>query len=379
MSAATIRTALARKVRGLCCTVPQPLWLVVPLVLVVAVPVADAFLPPDMHIAHLLVVGLALTAVGTGPRITALIGGLSVLSLIAAGAERRTLTTESVLVELCALAALAVFLVIFTYVRDRRRSELDRARLVSDAAQRVVMRPLPEQAGPVSLASAYRSADADTWIGGDLYAVARTPDSTRLIIGDVRGKGLASISDTAVVLGAFRAAAHRTMPLQELVAYVEDAVCWGLAEFSGTDDDVAERFVTALLLDIPDDKPVVHVISCGHPPPLLLHGTTASLLQVCDPAPPIGLGVTPCCTYVTTTFPFDAGDRLVLYTDGVSEARDAEGEFYPLAERAMDCADLAPGCLVRRLAEDVREYVGGALHDDMALVVVRRDGARGRV
>ncbi|MGW2938744.1 PP2C family protein-serine/threonine phosphatase [Streptomyces sp. NPDC001156] len=375
MSAATITTA--RRVRVLRRTVPQPWWLVVPLLLVVAVPVADAFLPPDIHLGHLLVLGLAIAGVGTGPRVTALVGGLSVLSLTAAGAERYTLTTESVIVEVCALAALAVFLVVFTRMRERQAGELSRARLVSKTAQRVVLRPLPERAGSVSFASAYRSAEADTWIGGDLYAVARTANSTRVIIGDVRGKGLASIGDTAIVLGAFRAAAHRTMPLPELVAYMEDAV---LAEYSGTDDDdVAERFVTALMLDIPDDKPVVHVISCGHPPPLLLHGTTASLLQVRDPAPPVGIGVTRDGTYVPATFPFDAGDRLMLYTDGITEARDAEGVFYPLAERAMDCADLPPGLLVQRLTEDVREHVGGRLHDDMAMIVIRRDAVPVRV
>ncbi|MGW4913209.1 PP2C family protein-serine/threonine phosphatase [Streptomyces sp. NPDC004270] len=362
----------------------RPLWLVGPLLMIVAIPVADGFLPPDIHLAHLLVVAVAVTAVGAGPRATALIGALAVLALVYAGLERRSLTTESVLVELSALLAVCAFLVLFTGLRDRRERELARIRSVSDAAQRVVLRPLPQRAGPVTLASQYRSAEADATIGGDLYAAARIPGSTRLLIGDVRGKGLPSISDTAIVLGAFRAAAHRRIPLPELVAYIEDAVRWGLAEFAEPKEDAAERFVTAAVMDIPDDEPVVHLISCGHPPPLLLRGRTrtALALAVPEPSPPLGLGGWPAYAdstdstgagYVPATFPFRHGDRLVLYTDGVSEARNADGDFYPLAERATAWADKAPGPLVERLAADVRAYTGGRLHDDMAMVVVQRD------
>ncbi|MFD3590549.1 PP2C family protein-serine/threonine phosphatase [Streptomyces sp. NPDC058683] len=362
----------------------RPLWLVGPLLLIIAIPVADGFLPPDIHLAHLLVVAVAVTAVGAGPLATALIGALAVAALVFAGLERRSLTTESVLVELSALLAVCAFLVLFTRLRDRRERELARARSVSDAAQRVVLRPLPQRAGPVTLASQYRSAEADATIGGDLYAAARIPGATRLLIGDVRGKGLPSISDTAIVLGAFRAAAHRRIPLPELVAYIEDAVRWGLAEFAEPTEDAAERFVTAAVMDIPDDEPVVHLISCGHPPPLLLRGLTrtALALTVPEPSPPLGLDVWPAdadCTdspgacYVPATFPFEHGDRLVLYTDGVSEARNADGDFYPLAERATAWADKAPGPLVERLAADVRAYTGGRLNDDMAMIVVQRD------
>ncbi|MEV5384600.1 SpoIIE family protein phosphatase [Streptomyces sp. NPDC052721] len=355
----------------------HPLWLAVPLLLVIAIPTADAFLPPDIHLAHLLVVAAALTAMAYGPRPTALVGALAVLALITAGTERGTLVTESVLVELCTLAALCALLVAFTHLRDRRGRELLRARAVSDTAQRVVLRPLPTRAGPLSLAGEYHSAEADTYIGGDLYAAARTSRSTRLVIGDVRGKGLASISDTAIVLGAFRAAAHRPVPLPELVAYVEDAVRWGLQEFSEVDPDVGERFVTAVVLDIPDDQPVVHMISCGHPPPLLLcrSSGTATALHVTDPAPPLGLGALSDTTYTAATFPFHDGDRILLYTDGVTETRDSGGAFYPLAERLAKWSDLDPGPLLREIVADLRDHAGGLVHDDMAMMVVQRDEA----
>ncbi|MFF0227300.1 PP2C family protein-serine/threonine phosphatase [Streptomyces sp. NPDC004629] len=351
-------------------------WLLGPALVILAIPVADAFLPPDIHIAHLLVVACAVTAIGAGPIATALVCGLAVLALVGAGLERHTLTTESVLVELAALAGLCVLLIVFARLRARREGELLRVRSVSEAAQRVVLRPLPERAGPVSLASEYRSAEADARVGGDLYATARSAGSTRLLIGDVRGKGLASISDTAIVLGAFRAAAHRATSLPDLAAYMEDAVSWGLAEFSEAEEDFDERFVTAVIAEIPDDEPVVRLISCGHPPPVLLHGATARHLTVPEPAPPLGLGDMSASAYVPATHPFHHGDRLVLYTDGVSEARDERGVFYPLCARLAAWADEAPLPLVRRIAADLREHAGGRLDDDMALIVARRDGTR---
>lgn len=373
MTTATPFTAVAARLRSWCRLRPESNPLIWACLLTAAVPVVDAFVPPHIHIAHLFVVGVAVTAARAGPRVTALVGGLAVLALVAAGAERETLTTESVLVELASLAALSALLVLFAHLRERRTAELRRAHTVCDAAQRVVLRPLPQRVGPVSFALEYRSAEADTSIGGDLYAAARTDDSTRLIIGDVRGKGLAAISDTATVLGAFRAAAPRNLALPELAAYVDDAVRWGFAEFSQGEEDASERFVTAVMVDIPDDRPVIHVISCGHPPPLLLREAGATALRVPEPAPPLGLGMVPNGAYVPTTFPFHTADRLMLYTDGFTEARNARGVFYPLAERVVRWADLPSKPLVHRIAADVREYADGQAHDDMAMIIAQRD------
>jgi serine phosphatase RsbU (regulator of sigma subunit) len=261
-------------------------WLAVPLALVVGVPVAEHFLPPDIHLAHLLAIAPAFTA---------------------------------------------------------------------------------------AIASAYRAFDAESTIGGDLYAVTRTAGSTRLVIGDVRGKGLASIASTAVMLGTFRALAHRQLPLPELAAHLEGAVRWDATENAGSELDVGESFVTAVIADIPDDEPVVRLISCGHPPPLLLRRTGATLLTVPEPAPPVGLGWLSAAPYVPVTFPFAQGDRLLLYTDGVSETRDRGGAFYPLAERVTAWAGQAPADLVRSITDDLAAYAAAPLNDDMALVVIQRD------
>ena len=350
-------------------------WLAVPLTLIIAAPVAELFLPPDIHLAHLLAVAPAFTAAVAGTRLTAAVSVLAALALIGAGAERDSLTTESVLVEFGSLIAVSAMLVLFSVFRDRRNRELARVRRVSDATQRVVLRPLPARAGPLSIASAYRAFDADSTIGGDLYAVTRAAGSTRLVIGDVRGKGLATIDSTAIMLGTFRALAHRQLPLPELVAHLEGAVRWDSTGNAGLELDVGETFVTAVIADIPDDESAVHLISCGHPPPLLLRRTGATLLTVPEPAPPVGLGALSAVPYVPVTFPFAQGDRLVLYTDGVSETRDRDGAFYPLAERVTAWVDQAPADLVRSITDDLAAYAATPFNDDMALVVIERDKA----
>ncbi|WP_159450261.1 PP2C family protein-serine/threonine phosphatase [Actinacidiphila paucisporea] len=349
-------------------------WTALAAVLITLVPVVDLFVPPDIHLAHALVLPVALAAVFLGPRRSTLTAGLAVLALIAAGAERMSLTTESVLLQLCSLVGLSVLLIVISRLLERRRHEVLGLRRVSEA----VLRPLPRQAGPVSIASAYRAADVGTPVGGDLYAVARTADSTRLLIGDVRGKGLGSVGDTELVLGAFRAAAHRQSPLPELVASLEGSVRWGMNERGDAAGslETAERFVTAAVIEIPDDDPCVHVISCGHLPPLLFHQGTVAALDTADPAPPLGLGALADGGYTPTTFAFVPGDRLLMYTDGVTEARDGKGDFYPLLERAAAWVDHHPGRLVQAVTADLRAHAPAGLDDDMAVVALQRDEPR---
>lgn len=64
--------------------------------------------------------------------------------------------------------------------------------------------------------------------------------------------------------------------------------------------------------------------------------------------------------------------RAALCTDGITEARNPEGEFYPLAERLGEWAELPTSTLLERLSEDVNRHVGGPLSDDAALLVVQR-------
>ena len=206
---------------------------------------------------------------------------------------------------------------------------------VAEAAQRAVLRPLPEQLGPLKLGVVYLAAAAEARVGGDLYEVTPHRDhGIRLIIGDVRGKGLGAVEVAADIIGRFREVAHSVGTLNE-VAYRLDA---GLSRRWGQ----YEEFVTALLAEIDPDRGKLTILNCGHPPPILISPEDGvTVLEVRAPAPPLGLLTLGSDAGAKEVFTFKPNDQLLLYTDGVTEARDASREFYPLDERVKALAPQA--------------------------------------
>jgi serine phosphatase RsbU (regulator of sigma subunit) len=346
----------------------------IPVVLIALIIAADRLLPSGVHLGPLLAVAPAIAALFGGPRVTAAVGFLALAAMIIAGRLRGGLATLNHEVQIAALVAVTGFVIVYCVLRERHERELAQVRSVSEAAQRVVLRPMPPRIGPLRVASIYLAAAAEARVGGDLYAAIRTEGATRLLIGDVRGKGLAAIGDAAVLIYAFREAAHRQTTLPRLVERLEASLARDAAERAQTEPHAVEFFITAALVEAPDDEPVVRLVSCGHPPPLLLRAGRPHTLQAERPAPPLGMGELSTSEQTVETFPFDAGDQLVLYTDGVIEARDRSGAFYPLAERLAAWPGGDARALVDHLRDDLLTFVGGRLPDDAAVVVIERLG-----
>ncbi|MER6996190.1 PP2C family protein-serine/threonine phosphatase [Streptomyces sp. NPDC000410] len=355
---------------------PRHALLAVPLALIAIVTVVDILAPPEVHLGPFLVAAPAVTASFAGPRTTAIIGAIAVLAQAVVAVVRTSLTDLNHTFQIIALILISVAVTFFAHLRDRHERELSQLRSVARAAQEVVLRPLPRRIGTLRIASVYLAAEAEAQIGGDLYAAARTARGTRLIIGDVRGKGLEAIGDAALVLGAFRAAAHRQAELPALVAYLEGTVSSDLDDptVSGQDttEEYSEGFVTAAVLDVPDDASAVQVINCGHPPPLLLRDGHVTALEVRRPAPPLGLTGFVDSGITAETFAFETDDIVLLYTDGVIEARDGSGAFYPLMERVTTWSCKSPQALLRHLCDDLLRHAGGHLGDDAAMVAIER-------
>ncbi|MFD9128287.1 PP2C family protein-serine/threonine phosphatase [Kitasatospora sp. NPDC059571] len=373
--------------------VPRGTWrrghalVAIPLAFIAVISAVDIASPPTIHLGPLLVVAPAITASFAGPWLTGLIGALAVLAQVLIGVFHGGLGTTNHQTQIIALVVVSTLIVLYCRVRDRRRRELTRVRSVSETVQRVLLRPLPDRLGPLRVAAFYLAAEAEADVGGDLYAATRVPGATRVIVGDVRGKGLTAIEDAAAVLGAFRELAHHHADLPALAAGLDASFGRHLAE-TGDEGEAAERFVTAMLVDLPDDGGPVGITNCGHPPPLLLAGGRA--VRVLEPgaaadghpgdgcgAPPIGLGSLPGIRYEVDTFDVGPGETLLLYTDGVTEARDGDRAFYPLLERAArwsahGTAALEPAALLARLRRDLLAHGGGRLKDDAAAVAVAR-------
>ncbi|MET7782521.1 PP2C family protein-serine/threonine phosphatase [Streptomyces sp. NPDC005388] len=239
----------------------------------------DILAPSSVHLGPFLVAAPALTASFAGPWATGLVGVLAVLAQSVVAVMRTSLIDLNHIFQLVVLILMSVLVTFFAHLRGRHERELSQLRSVAMAAQEVVLKPIPHRIGPLRIASVYLAAETEAQIGGDLYAAARTAKGTRIVIGDVRGKGLEAVGDAALLLGAFRAAAHRQADLSVLVAFLEGTVSSDLddpAAPEGEAEDRGESFITAAVLDVPDHEPALHMINCGHPPPLLLRGGQVS-------------------------------------------------------------------------------------------------------
>ncbi|MGW3448520.1 PP2C family protein-serine/threonine phosphatase [Streptomyces sp. NPDC001076] len=294
----------------------------------------------------------------------------------------------------------AVFFAVGTglilHVRRALLRELRQARMVAGAAQSVLLRPLPPRLAGLNVAAAQLSADRGASIGGDLYEAVATEHGVRVVMGDVRGHGLAAIGTVAAVLGSFREAAHDEPELGRVLGRLDRALARHLREraraehpSSGQDPDspVAEEFVTLLLLEIATDGGL-SAFNCGHPWPYLLSGSRVEQLSRADPLPPLGpfplpsdLAATPCGQLL-------ADESLVLYTDGAEDARDARGRFFSLPEAlaaAVRSRPVSPQSILRTVFTALLHHTAGRPTDDIALLVLRNErthqhaclGARG--
>ncbi|MFF2780706.1 PP2C family protein-serine/threonine phosphatase [Streptomyces sp. NPDC058052] len=347
----------------------------VPFALIAVVTVVDVLVPPEVHLGPFLIAAPAVTASFAGPRATAFVGAVAVVAQTVVAVARTSVTDLNHTYQIVALVLISVIATFFAHLRERSESRVARLRSIAHAAQSVVLPPLPARAGPLRIASVYLAAEEEAQMGGDLYAAARTASGTRLLIGDARGKGLDAISEASLVLGAFRVTARREPGLPELVAQLEAGVGPDGRDREATParpDAADEAFVTALVLDIPDHEPVVRLVNCGHPPPLLLSRGRVIPLDTAGASPPLGLSDVLAADARVDTFPFAASDVLLLYTDGVTEARDRTRAFYPLTERLAAWAGDDPAVLLDRLRADLQAYAGGHLGDDAALVAVQR-------
>ncbi|MDX3850430.1 PP2C family protein-serine/threonine phosphatase [Streptomyces sp. AK02-01A] len=344
-----------------------------PFVLIAVIGALCFLVPTYAHLAPLLIIAPALAASFAGPRLTAVTGVLAVVVMVLIVLIHGWQDTINPMAQIIALIVLSALVVLYCVVRDRRHRALIRVRSVAETAQRVLLRPPPHRVGPLRVAWLYLTAEDETQIGGDLFAVTRAPHAgSRVVIGDVRGKGLNAIGEASVVLGAFREGAHRCATLPELVAALEDSVSRSIDEVADTEHDPGEHFITALVLDIPDHGPQAEMINCGHPPPLLVRGREVRVLHSHSPAPPLGVGEPAALSHRTDPFTLETGDALLLYTDGVIEARSPTGAFYPLAERVASFPASSPETLLRRIHDDLLDHTGKPPTDDAALLVVER-------
>ncbi|MET9803778.1 PP2C family protein-serine/threonine phosphatase [Streptomyces sp. NPDC006368] len=332
----------------------------------------DLATPPRFTAVPLFAAAPLVAAPFFTARATLLAGLFAVLAVVGLRLHSGTLGEAASLTELITLVTVAALALLIHRVVWRSGERLASARSIAEAAQRAVLPTPAERIGGLRVAARYEAAQADAFIGGDLYAVQDTPHGVRLVVGDVRGKGMGAVETVTVALGAFREAAEQESSLEGVTQRLERALAREGTRRDGL--DAFEGFTTAVLAEVPRGEAVVRVVNRGHPEPLLLYADgTLERLEPAEPTLPLGMVDLGAWPDRADEVPYPPGATLLLYTDGLSEARDAGGVFYDPAARLAGRGFSGPQELLDVLVEDVRRHTGGgATTDDMALLALNR-------
>ena len=307
----------------------------------------------DEGIEGVLLLGPVVASATVSPRRTAQVATLAVVAGIVAGAVHDRLTTAPQILRVGGVLVGGAFCVLAAHWRERRESALQRVTRVAEVAQLAILRPIPSRVGPVAFASRYLSAAEQAFIGGDLYEVVPSSEGVRVVVGDVRGKGLEAVHLAALVLGSFREAATVEKALDDVAAAVDRAVSADIA---------LEDFVTAVFVEFRPGGEIT-VVNCGHHPPLRVSGFGAQYLAPERVSTPLGL--TP--NFTVESHRLSRGDRLLLYTDGLVEARAADRSFFELAPDTVDTLKRRSlDSALEGLVASLRRHAGRRLRDDLA-------------
>ncbi|WP_066952104.1 PP2C family protein-serine/threonine phosphatase [Streptomyces lushanensis] len=302
---------------------------------------------------------------------TLLISVAAIMAELSMHLYSSSLNTLESLSELLTVVIVSLLALYISGVLRRSGQRLASARIIAETAQRAVLPRPAERIGGLRIAARYEAAQEGAFIGGDLFAVQDTPYGVRLVVGDVRGKGLEAVEAVAVVIGSFREAAEQESSLEGVAQRLERALTRDGSRRGGL--DAFEGFTTAVLAEIPHDGSLVRLVNRGHPDPLLMcENGAVRMLETRDPALPLGMSELGAWPDRAEQAVYPAGSTLLFYTDGLSEARDAHGVFYVPRDRLDGRIFQGPDELLQALIDDVRLHTGGGSQDDMALLAVSR-------
>ncbi|MFI6352504.1 PP2C family protein-serine/threonine phosphatase [Streptomyces sp. NPDC050743] len=284
--------------------------------------------------------------------------------------------------------------VIACAMRLRKERQTLHIQDIAETTRRTVLRPLPTRWAGLEHAGVYLAADVEARVGGDFYDIQPGPHGTRLFVGDVQGKGLGAVETAAALLGTFREAGYHEADLVTVAERLEIRMLRHRRHTTALGRADGDRFATAVLIGFPEDATdSVDVVNFGHEPPLAVGPRGVRELPGGDGLP-LGFADLVGALPPVHRVPLAADETLLLVTDGVTEARDRRGAFYPLALRlapaVADRPDLAdPSRLVRLVRDGVLRHCGGRLDDDTTVFAVRRtreaagedgeDGEEGRL
>ncbi|MFD4568049.1 PP2C family protein-serine/threonine phosphatase [Streptomyces sp. NPDC058467] len=282
-----------------------------------------------------------------------------------------------------------VLAVLACAVRVRGEQRMLHMQDIAETTRRTVLRPLAPGWGDLDHAAVYLAADSEARVGGDFYDIQPGLHGTRVLLGDVQGKGLAAVETAAALLGTFRETAYHEPLLHTVADRLEIRMQRHLRYSAELGRDHGDRFATGVLIGFPATSPdtadtagtaspqdTVEVVNFGHEPPLVVAPDGVRVLPPGEGLP-LGLSELGYGSPPVLRVPLAPGETLLLVTDGVTEARDATGAFFPLRDRlaralARDPRIVDPRLLVGLVRDGTLRHSGGHLADDTTIFAVRR-------
>jgi sigma-B regulation protein RsbU (phosphoserine phosphatase) len=236
----------------------------------------------------------------------------------------------------------------------KHQREFEEARLI----QRGLLPTAMPQTSAVQLASSWQPANG---VGGDCFDALTFPGGgVGITIADVSGKGVPAALLMSNLQAAVRAFAQEAAAPAAVTTSVNRLLCRNMAP---------GRFVTFCYARIDVAARRLIYANAGHNPPLLVHA--GGRIDSLAPGGTV-LGVFAESTYEQGDFPVGPGDRLVLYTDGITEGRNGAGEEFGeerLAASALAHRALPADAMLAAMLRDVEAFNGGSYEDDATLIV----------
>ena len=201
-------------------------------------------------------------------------------------------------------------------------------------------------------------------VGGDYYDYIPIDAHTiQIVIADVSGKGVSAALLMSATAAAMRLEANRDRNMLQEVDRLN-------TEIGAISDP--ERYVTLLVAEIDTHKRIVRYVNCGHNPALLFRAKTDTLTRMNSSCPPIGLSPEEICELASADL--SAGDVLVFYTDGVTEAENRFGEEFGIERLAATLrrgSSLSAEDLMVDIYNAAADFCGDAFNDDVTILVVK--------
>jgi sigma-B regulation protein RsbU (phosphoserine phosphatase) len=239
-----------------------------------------------------------------------------------------------------------------------KNERLEKERMLASKVQKNIL-PSSINLNGFDIGTFYRPSDK---IGGDFYDAWETVRASHFIIGDVSGHGIASALLMAACKGMLNSLGQTMHTQLEIITATNRMLCDILSE--------GDMFLSLIYASFIKQKNEIHILSAGHNPVFLMNGKDIQVITSTGPV----MGWDHDDYWEISRYQFNPGDSLFLYTDGLTEAKNSNGEeFGETRLQGLFNEVLQSDKLVEKVFKEVSGFCTGNFYDDLTMFMIKRD------